>query len=277
MKVSEIINLPDFPLDQLDSAAGRSLVCKVRESLADDGCCSLENFVYSDARVIMAQQAESLVELAYPGPSEVSPYFFNYKIGENLDLDENHPVRHKGLRNLRQVATDLIPDDHVLSILFRTALMTGFLGKVFDMPVYRNQDKYQSLNISIMENGGCQQWHFDSGQLVTTLLLQAREAGGVFEYVPRIRSDENENFDEVRKVLDRNSGLVKQLEPCEGSLNLFQGHYSLHRVTEVQGGRRRIQAILGYATVPDLVGSLESSILHYGPRVAELENVVEST
>ena len=45
----------------------------------------------------------------------------------------------------------------------------------------------------------------------------------------------------------------------------------MHRVTEVQGKRTRIQAILGFSTNPDLQGSLDSSILHYGPRVAELE------
>ena len=37
----------------------------------------------------------------------------------------------------------------------------------------RNLDPYQSLNISVMDEGGCQQWHFDGGNMVTTLLLQA--------------------------------------------------------------------------------------------------------
>jgi hypothetical protein len=56
-------------------------------------------------------------------------------------------------------------------------------------------------------------------------------------------------------------------------LSLFQGHYSMHRVTEVSGETKRVQAILGYTTIPGLTGSLESSILHYGPRVAELERL----
>ena len=47
----------------------------------------------------------------------------------------------------------------------------------------------------------------------------------------------------------------------------------MHRVTEVQGSRTRIQAILGFSTEADLHGKLESSILHYGPRVAQLEGV----
>ena len=222
----------------------------------------------------MVFQATSLSEQAYLGPTSVSPYFFNYDLGKELDVDDQHPLKRKGKRNLRQVAGDLIPPDHFLSVLFYSELMTEFLGRVLGATVYRNQDKYQSLNISLQDEGGCQQWHFDAGDIVSTLLLQAPESGGVFEYCPRIRSRENENFDEVRKVLDGKSTGVKRLNLQAGTLSLFQGHYSIHRVTEVCGATRRIQAILGYTTKPDLVGSIKSSILHYGPRVALRENTM---
>ena len=216
----------------------------------------------------MAAQAASLSKKAYSGPTSVSPYFFDYDLGKELRVDDQHPLKRKGKRNLRQVAGDLIPPDHFLSILFYSELMTDFLGQVLGTKVYRNQDKYQCLNISLQDEGGCQQWHFDVGDMVSTLLLQAPESGGVFEYCPRIRSREDENFDEVRKVLDGKSTRVKRLNLQAGTLSLFQGHYSIHRVTEVCGVTRRIQAILGYTTKPDLVGSIKSSILHYGPRIA---------
>ena len=108
--------------------------------------------------------------------------------------------------------------------------------------------------------------------MVTTLLLQEPEAGGVFEYVPAIRSDDDENFAEVEAVLDGRSNRVRQNHLQSGTLSLFRGHYSLHRVTPVNGKRQRLQAILGYSTRPDMYGSLEASILHYGPRVAEIED-----
>ena len=71
---------------------------------------------------------------------------------------------------------------------------------------------------------------------------------------------------------DGKSTGVKQLKLEAGMLSLFQGHYSIHRVTEVRGVTQRIQAILGYTTKPALVGSIKSSILHYGSRVALGEN-----
>jgi hypothetical protein len=273
MQIAEIIELDRYPLHELGSEDGIALINSVRGALQDSGSCTLEGFVTNPARQHMVRQAESLTDLAYPGPTEVSPYFFNYAIGEHLQVDDAHPTRRKGRRNLRQVAADLIPADHLLRQLYRSSLMTAFLSEVLQVPVYRNQDKYQSLNISVMEEGGCQQWHFDGGNMVTTLLLQAPEQGGNFEYVPNIRSEQDENFDRVREVLDGRSHDVRALNLQPGTLSLFRGHYSLHRVTEVIGAKRRLQAILGYTTRANWVGSLDSSILHYGPRVANIETI----
>ena len=268
----EFVDLDRYPLNDSDSQAGQQLIADTQASLEATGACSLPGFVRASVISEMAAQASSLEHLAYPGPTEVTPYFFNYKLGEGVEVSEDHPLKRKGKRNLAQVATDLIPEQHLLSRLYYSPVLPDFLARVLQQPVYRNQDKYQSLNISMMNAGGCQQWHFDSGPMVTTLLLQEPEAGGVFEYVPELRSDESENFEQVQRVLDGDSQGNKRIEPKAGTLNLFRGHYSMHRVTEVQGKRTRIQAILGFSTNPDLQGNLDSSILHYGPRVAELED-----
>ncbi len=267
----QIINTAAYPVDNLSYADARTWIAQLHARLDQDGSCTLPSFVTAPALTRMAQQALSIAHLAYPGPTEVSPYFFNYQLGSGDDLPATHPLRHKGRRNLAQVAADLIPPEFMLSQLYRSDLMLDFLSAVTGKPVYRNQDPYQSLNISVMNQGGCQQWHFDSGTMVTTLLLQEPEAGGVFEYAPAIRSDTDENFDAVQAVLDGTSGRVLQNRLQAGTLSLFRGHYSLHRVTEVEGSRQRIQAILGYSTRPGLIGKKESSILHYGPRVAEIE------
>ncbi|MFA9421791.1 MAG: 2OG-Fe(II) oxygenase [Gammaproteobacteria bacterium] len=267
----QLIDLDRYPLDDLDSEAGMQLVADTRASLAAIGACSLPGFVRASAISEMAAQASSLAHLAYPGPTEVTPYFFNYNLGEGAEVVDDHPLKRKGKRNLAQVAADLIPKQHLLSRLYYAPVLPDFLARVLEQSVYRNQDRYQSLNISMMNAGGCQQWHFDSGPMVTTLLLQEPEAGGIFEYVPELRSDDNENFEQVQRVLDGDSQGSHQIEPKAGTLNLFRGHYSMHRVTEVRGNRARIQAILGFSTNPDLVGNIDSSILHYGPRVAELE------
>ena len=266
-----IVNTARYPLDRLQSAAGQALLLQVRERMQLDGCCTLPDFITSEVRERMAAEVREITHLAYPGPSEVSPYFFNYRLGEGEDLPADHPLRRKGKRNLAQIAADLIPADSLLNQLYRGPLLREFLGAVLQQPVYCSCDPYQSLNVSVMHEGGCQQWHFDAGNMVTTLLLQEPEGGGVFEYAPAIRSDDDENFAAVQAVLDGRSERVIRNRLRAGTLSLFRGHYSLHRVTPVTGKRQRLQAILGYSTRPDLYGKLESSILHYGPRVAEIE------
>jgi hypothetical protein len=267
----QIINIGLYPVDNLLTPDAQDWITQLRTDLEQDGSCTLPNFVTSQALVEMASQAQSISHLAYPGPTEVSPYFFNYRLGEGEELPSTHPLRRKGKRNLAQVAADLIPPGFLLSQLYHSKLMLDFLAAISGQTIYRNQDPYQSLNISVMNEGGCQQWHFDSGHMVTTLLLQEPEAGGVFEYAPAIRSEADENFAAVQAVLDGNNERVHSNRLQAGTLSLFRGHYSLHRVTPVEGKRQRIQAILGYTTKPNLFGSKESSILHYGPRVAEIE------
>lgn len=266
------IDLDRYPINDLAGVAGQRLVEESRTALDQDGSCAMPGFVDQSTVAEMAAEVSTLQHLAYPGPTEVTPYFFNYDLGKGTDVADDHPLKCKGKRKLSQVAADLIPNHLMLSRLYYSPVLTDFLAAILDQPVYRNQDRYQSLNISMMNAGGCQQWHFDSGLMVTTLLLQAPEAGGVFEYVPDLRSDESENFEQVQQVLDGDSNRVKRLKLEAGTLSLFRGHYSMHRVTEVEGSRTRIQAILGFSTTPDLQGNLESSILHYGPRVARIED-----
>ena len=275
MEHSEIYNFIDldrYPLNDLAGTAGQQLVDQTRAALDQEGSFSMPGFIHRSAVAEMAAEASTLQNLAYQGPTEVTPYFFNYDLGKGIKVADDHPLKRKGKRNLSQVASDLIPDHHRLSRLYHSPVLTDFLAAILDQAVYRNQDKYQSLNISVMNAGGCQQWHFDSGPMVTTLLLQAPEAGGVFEYVPELRSDESENFVQVQQVLDGASDGVKRLKLEAGTLSLFRGHYSMHRVTEVAGRRTRIQAILGFSTTPGMQGNLDSSILHYGPRVARIED-----
>jgi predicted 2-oxoglutarate/Fe(II)-dependent dioxygenase YbiX len=267
----QINNSDLYPVERLDAAASRAWLDEVRNDLERHGSCTLADFVTPDALREMSAQAQSITHLAYAGPAEVSPYFFNYRLGEGEELPQDHPLRHKGRRQLAQVAADLIPPGFLLSKLHRSQQMLDFLGAVIGAPVYRNLDPYQSLNISVMNEGGCQQWHFDGGNMVTTLLLQEPEGGGVFEYAPSIRSDVDENFDAVQAVIDGKSDRIRRNRLRAGTLSLFRGHYSLHRVTPVEGKRQRLQAILGYSTRPDMIGNRESSILHYGPRVAEIE------
>jgi len=268
---ANLVNLSNYPLTALGSDAGQELIARMRAELDRDGACCLRNFLTDEAVERLADEARSLTHFAYPGPQEASPYFFNYQSDEAAKLPEDHPRRVKTRRQLSQVASDLIPRSSLLRALYEWEGLATFLAAAMNVErLYRNADRYQALNISVMEPGGCQQWHFDTAKCVSTLLLQTPEGGGDFEYVPAIRSEEDENYDAVRDILQGSRTGVRTITIGAGTLMLFRGHYSLHRVTEVTGKRDRLQSILGFNPKPGIRGSMESNILHYGPRVADM-------
>ena len=266
-RIAEIVDLERYPITDLESPGARALMARMREELAHLGACCLREFIRPAALERLRAEAEDLAPLAYGGPTEASPYFFNYRIGEGKGYPADHPTRRTSPRRLGQVAGDLIPEDAELRRIHRSPRLLAFLAAVLEEPaLYPLADRQQCLNISVMEQGGCQQWHFDRGRSAITLLAQAPEGGGIFEYVPEIRSDQSENFEAVGRVLDGDRASVRQVEITPGTLMLFRGHYSLHRVTPVEGKRRRLQLIFAYAARPDQQGSADSSRLHYGAR-----------
>ncbi len=107
-------------------------------------------------------------------------------------------------------------------------------------------------------------------EFAVSLLTQAPEAGGRFEYCPDIRSAQSECFDDVAGVLaGRLPDLVRQVEVRPGALQLFRGRYALHRVTAVEGTVPRHSAIFAYSRRPGVIGSVERTRQLFGPVLPE--------
>jgi hypothetical protein len=140
---AQIVNTAIYPLDCLDSTDRQALLKQVRTRLQQDGSCTLPDFISTDVLQKMAAKAHSITHLAYLGPTEVSPYFFNYRLDEGETLADTHPLKRKGKRQLGQVATDLIPTAFLLRKLHRSPLMVDFLSSVLRQPVYQSRDSYQ--------------------------------------------------------------------------------------------------------------------------------------
>jgi hypothetical protein len=266
---ADLIDLGRYPLTDLHREAGRTMVAGLRAQLAHDGTCRLPGFLRPAAVTALAAEAEALAPLAFRGPAAASPYYAkrDTKLGD--DLPDDHPRRRRATRVLSQVAYDLIPEDAAIRRVYEWDALLPFFSAVLGIErLYRFADAYQALNISVMDEGGRQQWHFDSSDFVVSLLLQSPERGGVYEYVPLLRSDDEENYGAVQGVLDGDRSLVETLDLEPGMLVIFQGLYSLHRVTPVAGARRRLQTILSFDTRPGRVGSERTNAMLYGSRTA---------
>ena len=263
----DIVDLGRWPIHALDTPAGTAMVAGLRAAIADRGYATLEGFVPQATAGQLAAEVEGFVDRAWPGIDRATPYYG--RMDPSLpDPPPGHPRLRTSPRRMAQIAYDQVPAGNGIRALYASAAMPAFLAAVLDTPpLHPMACHYQSVNISVMGAGGCQNWHFDGSEFSTTLMLQKPESGGDFECVPRLRGPGNENYEGVGRVMDGDRSGVVTIPVPAGTLMIFRGERSLHRVSEVAGARRRLLTIFHYDTRPGLVGSLAINRALYGPRV----------
>jgi hypothetical protein len=118
-----------------------------------------------------------------------------------------------------------------------------------------------------MGDGDELQWHFDQTDFVVSLALQDADEGGDFEVAPLIRRGDDERYGDVARVLagDRSALTVQPMTP--GTLLVFAGRNSLHRVSPIRGTTPRLVGLFGYDTKPGTTSSELLKEVRYG-RVA---------
>lgn len=193
----------------------------------------------------------------------VHTVYFDRPIGE--EAPEGDPRRVE-LRSAKVgLAYDQIPDDSPLRALYESAELTAFLSRALGIePLYRHGDELGALNVMLYGPGDELGWHFDGADFVVTLMLQPSAAGGAFEFVPMLRTDGDENHEGVNRLLAGDRTGVRGMSAERGTLALFRGHRSPHRVTPIEGETPRVNAVLSYADRPEAQLSTEIRRLFYG-------------
>ncbi|MEY3533171.1 MAG: hypothetical protein RI979_1195, partial [Pseudomonadota bacterium] len=107
-------------------------------------------------------------------------------------------------------------------------------------------------------------WHFDRSEFTTTLLLQAPKAGGAFEYRTDLRSAEDPNYGGVARLLTGQDPDLQSITLEPGTLNVFRGKNTAHRVTPVQGDTTRIIAVFSFYEKPGVRFTEEEQRGFYG-------------
>ena len=270
LSASQLIDHARYPLAEADSAETRALVERCRVELAERAVCVVEGFLAPAALATLAAEAEALAPLAHHRQARRNCYI---GVEDDESLPADHPRRHFMATTLGVVADDLIPPDSGLRALYGWPAFQGFLAAIMGYPaLYPNEDRFQALNVIVYEPGEQSDWHFDpDNDFTVTLLLQEAEEGGAFSIVPDMRSAADENYQGVGCVLDGDASRVVHVARPPGSLVVFRGHDSLHRVAPVAGARRRLVAVMCYEDRPGVVGDPAVNAAIYGPRAAALE------
>ena len=244
MNPEKIFNLHQHPIQDVRYTQS----CKAQ--LDSIGALVMENFLSVDTLESLQNEAREVRPLAYFCSQNHNAYL--------LDSDPSLPDDH--IRNLEHVSDkgcvphDQIPENSPLRTLYEWPVFRAFLESVLDLSVYPYADKLSSININYYEQGQQLGWHYDNASFAITLMVQAPESGGEFEYLEKVRDTEagEQGYADTEAVIKGNLQ-PKTLAMGDGALVLFRGRNSLHRVAPVASVQARILVTLNFNTEPGVM------------------------
>jgi hypothetical protein len=259
---ARFVDLERYPILDLDSDGGRALVAHCRAQLAERGACELPGFALPEAAERMAKESDRLVGRGHYAATRATVYLGLPEAG----LPERDPRGRLAERSaVEAIAYDRVPPAHALRQLYECDGLMAFLAAALGKPrLYRYADPLGALNVAAMRAGDALGWHFDQTDFVVSLALRDAAEGGDFEYAPLVRSADDERYDDVAAVLDGDRARVRTIPLTPGTLLLFEGRHSLHRVTTIGGDDVRLIALLAYDTQPDTVSTELLRRVRYG-------------
>ncbi len=257
----DILDLDRYPLDRLDSPEARALVARCQADLAADGMFNLDGLLKPGALASAVAEVKPVLDSAS----------FTHRRSHNIYFRKDLPglaPDHPALRLCETVnhtiCADQIPGS-VLMRLYQWPPFAAFLAAVMEKPeLHTMADPLARMNVMAYRDGEALNWHFDRSEFTTTLLLQAPEGGGDFEYRTDLRSEGDPNYGGVARLLEGRDPEVETLHLAPGTLNVFRGKNTAHRVTPVAGARERIIAVFSYYDRPGVQFSEEERIGFYG-------------
>jgi hypothetical protein len=250
--VGDIIDRARYPLTDLGSPAAGAVVDQARAQLAGTGAVELPGFLTAEGVGALVSEAEALVPRAHHSEGVGTAYLEV----PDFTLPEDHPRLTWGHYAVGAVAYDLMPETSLLRRLYEWDPLASLLQVILDRgPIYRYADPFGALNLAVMGEGDELQWHFDQTDFVVSLAIQTAERGGDFEVFPKIRSAHAERYDRVAAALAGDPTGRVTLAMTPGTLLVFEGRHSLHRVSPIGGTRLRHVGLLAYDTAPGTQGS----------------------
>jgi len=262
LSCSQIINHEAYPIDETENPACRKLIEQVRAELAGDGCAVIRNFFSQDGlRALLAEANQRKTETYYSPRKSCNVYLND----GNPEFPREHPLNRFIPRSNGFITADLFGAETTAYRFYYWEPLKRFLAACLGKSeLFIYQDPVSNMIVNVGRPGQQFNWHFDTNEFTITMLLQAAARGGVFEYVPNLRSAGDECYDDVKAVLDGDRSRVKRLPLDAGDLQFFLGRYSLHRVTENTGDNDRLLLIMSFSEKPGMTGSRERVKNLYG-------------
>jgi hypothetical protein len=258
--MKDVLDLASYPLDRPDSAEYEALVASCKRDMAANGLFNLHGFVRPFAVERAAREIQSRSDAAFTHERRHNVYF--------ADAVAELPLDHGALIRFDTIHHTLCDDQlrgTLVHEIYEWAPVSAFLARVLDKPqLFLMLDPLARVNVMRYKPGEVLNWHFDRSLFTTTLLIQASDEGGEFEYRSSLRSDADPNYDGVARLLRGCDREIRVNPLAAGTLNVFAGKNTLHRVSPVRGQRDRLVAVYSYYERPNVVFDDEERIAFYG-------------
>ncbi len=251
------------PIDAQRHALGdASYIEKCRLALATEGALVLPGFFTSEAVAdVVASSAPRESEAFFAGSTHNV-----YLTPSDPTLSTDHVFNRQVVSSKGLIADDQIAADSPLRDVYDDPDVRAFLCGVLGIDeIHPYADHLSSINVHFASEGKELGWHFDNSSFAVTMLLQAPDGGGDFEYVPDVRNADAGDmaYDRVEAVLDGHE-TVNTLHFEPGDLVLFRGRNAMHRVTPTEGDTTRILVVFAFNDEPGVALSDSALNTFYG-------------
>jgi len=242
---SSPIDLVRYPLDQPGTDAYQQLVATAAASYRNDGVALLPGFVTNEGLAAMTAEADQLVGKAFFCRSKHDAYL-------NTEPTNEHGIVGQLMAtNVGSIANDYLDPGGAVQLLYDSDWLTRFIADVVGATtLFTSDDPLGAVSINVFGTGDEHSWHFDESLFSVTLMVQEAEQGGFFEYVTGLRGPDFDDRAGIEQVVLGDESQVQRLPFTAGTLSIFQGRHTLHRVTQVGGARPRLVPVLTFAPEP---------------------------
>ena len=257
----DILDLERYPLDKPGTPEWNVLVTRCKADLIKDGMYNLEGLVKPAALTKTVTEIQPVMDTLSFVHKRSHNIYFRKEIPE---LAADHPALVKVDTINHTVCADQISQSTVMWIYEWSPFIMFLASTMGKQALYPMRDALARVNVMAYRDGETLNWHFDRSEFTTTLLLQAPEQGGDFVYRTDLRTEDNPNYVGVAKLLRGLDPDVKTLEVSAGTLNVFRGKNTAHKVSTVRGTKERLIAVFSYFDRPGVVFNKEDQMGFYG-------------
>ena len=269
-RLSDLIDLDRYPIDQPGSPAYLDAVDRARSSIRSVGCAVIEQLIRPEAVRLLNDEVLARKHTTHFSTQDINPYF-------HVEADPRYPEHHP-MNTFIERSSGFIPGDSweagcATDTVFRSADLARFVAECVEVPeLHCYADPLAGLTANILDPGQQFAWHFDTNDFAVTVLVDEADEGGLFQYAAAIRNADDENFAGIQQILDGDLSRVHTLQLRAGDMQIFRGRHSLHRVTRVSAhSKPRHAAIFAYTAEPGVIGRLARTMQLFGRVLPEHE------